>query len=263
MATFRIPQSPCVGDQSCQPMHDASGSWLRPPLGMLWVASPYDLSSAFARQVQAAAEPDIEFLFNSCRNPTHGLSEGDFATAATTLGVEVAAIKAVAEVETSGDPFDDAGRPRILYERHYFHRLTSGKYSEKHPDISNATAGGYGKFSAQYGKLERAYKLDVDAALKSASWGKFQIMGNNFSKAGYSSVKLMVQAMSKSEADHLKAFANLVGSDKGMLKALQGKDWAAFAKGYNGAGYKKNDYDTKMANAYKTFKAATTAAKKP
>ncbi|MDD4881534.1 MAG: N-acetylmuramidase domain-containing protein [Gallionellaceae bacterium] len=70
-----------------------------------------------------------------------------------------------------------------MYERHYFHRLTNGKYSKKHPDISNSLSGGYGKFSAQYGKLERAFNLDPEAALKSASWGRFQIMGNNHQAA--------------------------------------------------------------------------------
>ena len=36
-------------------------------------------------------------------------------------------------------------------------------------------------------------------------------------------------------------------------KALQKKDRAAFAKTYNGKGYKKNDYDSKLKNAYDKF----------
>src|SRR5687768_14087956 len=47
-------------------------------------------------------QPDVRYLFNSCRNPQRGLSEADYAQAADALGVEVAAIKAVAEVETAG-----------------------------------------------------------------------------------------------------------------------------------------------------------------
>jgi hypothetical protein len=211
------------------------------------------------------ADSDVGFLFSQCRSPVTGLSDADYSSAATSLGVEIAAIKAVAEVETSGKAFDESGRPRILFERHYFHRLTSGKYSAKHPDISNATAGGYGKFSAQYGKLKQAFKLDPDAALSSASWGRFQIMGDNFRAAGFTSVKAFVIAMTTAESEHLKAFTSFVASNKAMLAALRKKDWAAFAAAYNGPGYKKNNYDTKMEAAYNGYKPkqAPAAARKP
>lgn len=194
--------------------------------------------------------PDVRYLFNSCRNPERGLSEADYAQAAATLGVETAAIKAVAEVETAGEAFDDMGRPRILYERHYFHRFTKGRFDKSNPALSNKSAGGYGKFSAQYGKLEEAYKLDPTAALKSASWGRFQIMGSHYAVAGFASVQAFVDALTRSEAAHLRAFVAFVGANSTMKTALQKKNWAAFAKAYNGAGYAKNNYDSKMAEAY-------------
>ncbi|WP_428463505.1 N-acetylmuramidase domain-containing protein [Photobacterium kagoshimensis] len=37
----------------------------------------------------------------------------------------------------------------------------------------------------------------------------------------------------------------------GLKKHLTEKNWAQFAKGYNGSEYKKNKYDTKLAEAYK------------
>lgn len=197
--------------------------------------------------------PDVSFLFRMCLNPVRGISEKDYADNAALLGVEVAAIKAVAEVETSGSAFDDQGRPRILFERHYFHRLTHGHYDKLHPDISNSLAGGYGKFSAQYGKLEKAYLLDAVAALESASWGRFQIMGNNYRAAGFDSVQEFVLALTRTEAAHLRAFASFVLAHHGLHNALQKKDWTAFAKAYNGKGYKANDYDTKLKDAYGKF----------
>jgi hypothetical protein len=199
------------------------------------------------------AAPDVSFLFRMCLNPKRGISDQDYADAASLLGVEVAAIKSVAEVETSGAAFDDYGRPRILFERHYFHQLTSGRYDKHHPDISNHLGGGYGKFSAQYGKLERAYLLDAVAALESASWGRFQIMGKNHGDAGFTSVQEFVLALSHTESAHLRAFSSFVSANKGLHKALQKKDWTAFARGYNGKGYKKNDYDTKLKDAYDKF----------
>ncbi|CAN5824825.1 hypothetical protein BH11PSE8_BH11PSE8_34930 [soil metagenome] len=176
------------------------------------------------------------------------------------LGVEIAAIQAVAGVETRGQAFDDNGRPCILFERHYFQRLTSGRHDKDHPDSANATSGGHEKFSAPYGKLEPAYKLDANVALESASSARFQIMGKNQGGSGYASVKDFVYAMARSEADHLIAFTHFVAHDKRMLKALRNKQWATFASASNGGGYKKNHDDTKLEDACKRFDAAATAA---
>ena len=41
-----------------------------------------------------------------------------------------------------------------------------------------------------------------------------------------------------------------------MLKALKAKDWAGFAKMYNGPNYQINDYDTKLAAAYRRYQVA-------
>lgn len=228
----------CIAPRSC---------WPAPWMGSLPVGP---------QAAHPAVEPDLSFLFRMCLNPKQGLDQQSYESAATLLDVEVAAIQAVAEVETSGKAFDEQGRPRILYERHYFHRLTHGRYDHLHPDISNALRGGYGKFSAQYGKLEKAFALDPAAALQSASWGRFQIMGKNFHAAGFSSVQWFVLALTRSEANHLQAFASFVKANKIMREALKKKDWATFAKGYNGSSYKENKYDTKLEQAYKRLSAA-------
>ena len=48
------------------------------------------------------------------------LSELDYQDIAKELGCKVAAIKAVADVESSGDVFFSNGKPKILYEAHIF-----------------------------------------------------------------------------------------------------------------------------------------------
>jgi N-acetylmuramidase len=204
----------------------------------------------------------VDALFTSCFGPKLGISEEYYAKAAATLKVEIEAIKAVAEVETKSGAFDTLGRPTILFERHYFHRFTAGKFAAANPDISKKSAGGYGKFSAQYPKLERAYKLDPEAALKSASWGKFQIMGANHASAGFSSVFAFVASMMHSEANHLDAFVRFINASTVLLNALRNKDWTKFASTYNGPGYKKNDYDTKMRDTYNALVATRPSAKK-
>ncbi len=176
------------------------------------------------------------------------LSAGAVEAAARSLGCDVAAIRAVIAVE-SGGGFDTQGRPRILFERHYFHRLTKGRFADDHPDLSAPRWGGYGGSAAQYERLNRAIALDRDAALRSASWGMFQIMGDKFAAAGFSDVEAMVAAMMESEDRHLQAFCAFVTA-RGLADALAHHDWAAFARGYNGPAFAANRYDVRLAEAY-------------
>jgi hypothetical protein len=182
------------------------------------------------------------------------LTEEDYIAAADKLGVEVAIIKAVAEVESKGKGFLDTGEPVILFERHKFHTFTGGLFDKSHPNISNKKPGGYGKVSDQHKRLQEAASLDRDAALRSASWGKFQIMGFNWAALGYESVQDFVNAMYISEAEHLDAFLRFITVNN-LLQYLKDKNWAKFARGYNGKDYKINDYDGKLARAYKKFKS--------
>jgi N-acetylmuramidase-like protein len=251
MANFRIPGPTLWDERTSLFKGRAAPSVFCTPLAISLL--PMAGRSDICLLGGVGATPDVSFLFRMCLNPTRGISEQDYVEAAAALGAEVASIKAVAEVETSGSAFDDDGRPRILFERHYFHRLTHGRYDKRHSDISNVLAGGYGKFSAQYGKLERAYFLDAVAALASASWGRFQIMGSNYRDAGFNSVQEFVLALTRAEAAHLRAFVSFVSANKGLHKALQKKEWTTFAKTYNGRGYKKNDYDIKLQTAYDKF----------
>lgn len=182
------------------------------------------------------------------------LKEQDYINATKELNCEVAAIKAVAEVESSGGGFNPDGTPKILFERHYFHKLTNGKFSKANPDISNPVAGGYGSYVSQHSRLEKAAKLDRNAALQSASWGKFQIMGSHWKSLGYSSLQDFINAMYANEAGQLGAFVRFIKVND-LADELRAKNWSKFARGYNGPSFEKNKYDVKMATAYKKYSA--------
>ena len=185
------------------------------------------------------------------------LSNEDFCNAAERLNCSVAAIKAVAEVESRGDGFDAQDRPKILFERHKFAKYTNGKYTNSHPHISNWKPGGYGKTSEQYDRFTQAFMLDPTAAMLSTSWGKFQIMGFNFAICGFKNVDDFVFAMQESESRHLEAFVSYI-THNNLDDELRNLNWAEFARRYNGIDYKKNNYDVKMAEAYKKFKRENT-----
>jgi hypothetical protein len=181
------------------------------------------------------------------------LTEQDFIDAAATIGCEVAAVKAVAEVESRQKGFYDNDEPVILFERHIFSKKTNGIFDKTNPNVSNPKPGGYGASETQHTRLGEAVKLNRNAALMSASWGKFQIMGFNFPLAGFNSLQEFVNAMYKSERDHLMAFVNYV-IQSSLDDELRNKQWATFARKYNGPDYKKNKYDEKLAAAYKKYK---------
>jgi hypothetical protein len=171
------------------------------------------------------------------------------------LGVGEAELWTVIKVETAGCGFLADRRPLILFERHKFSKLTGGRFDDSDPDISNPAAGGFGDGGAnQYNRLFRAIALDRNAALQSASWGLGQVLGSNALAGGFPEVETMVAEMVKSENAHLKAMAGFIRTNH-LADELRDHRWTAFAKGYNGAGFKKNKYDEKLRNAFARFSA--------
>ncbi len=92
--------------------------------------------------------------------------------------------------------------------------------------------------------------LDEDNALKSASWGMFQIMGANHVVAGHKTIAGFVDAMLAGEREHLAAFISFIIANPAIHRALIDKDWTQFALGYNGPKYARYHYHTNMAEAY-------------
>ncbi len=174
------------------------------------------------------------------------LSQAGIDAALATIGASAPALWAVLSAETSGCGFQPNRKPKILFERHVFHRLTDGAFDSQDPDVSASTPGGYGAGGDhQYVRLHAAMLLDETAALKSASWGLGQIMGFNFKTAGFADVRQMVAAFDEGENAQLGGMAAFL-AESGMAAALVAKDWARFARLYNGPNYAQNDYDGKL-----------------
>jgi hypothetical protein len=190
------------------------------------------------------------------------ISQDQYRHSATYLAVGISEIKAVAQVEGSGNGFLSTGEPVILFEPHQFWRelVKVGINPEDHvkgnEDILYKKWGEkpYGKASQQHGRLERACKIHREAALQSCSWGLFQIMGYHYRACGCQTLQEFINAMYKSEDEHLRLFCNFLKST-GLDKPLREHKWAEFALRYNGSGYKKNNYDIKLKKAFEQFDA--------
>ncbi len=175
--------------------------------------------------------------------------------AAAQLDVPLAVIKAITAVEARKEGFiEGTDLPVILFEGHKFHQFTRGVYSARFPHLShlNWTRQNYKGGRGEYDRLIQAIKIsdgDPDAALKSCSWGLFQVMGFHSDALGYESVREFVNEMSTGEDAHLRAFVKFIEVNK-LAAKLRANDWDDFAKRYNGAGYKTNQYDVKLARAF-------------
>ncbi|NCP67612.1 DUF3380 domain-containing protein [bacterium] len=130
------------------------------------------------------------------------------------LGVETAAVKAVVSVESAGQMNATRFEPHI---------------------------------HARYPNTPEPTRTQL-----ATSYGAFQIMGFNHEVAGFDSPQSMIDAMATPQGQ-LQAFAGFIESNPRIHNALRSHDWATFAHGYNGAGYRANRYDEKMAEAYSQF----------
>lgn len=198
------------------------------------------------------------------RDTSKLLKRKDLQQAADRLGVPLASVMAVNQVESRGEGFASNGRPVILFERHVMHaRLQANGLSEaeadalaaKHPALVNRKAGGYIGGTAEHQRLAQATQIHYAAALESASWGLFQIMGYHWQRLGYLDAQHFADTMALSEAAQLDAFVSFIETDTALHKALKGKKWAEFARRYNGPNYARNLYDVKLARAYAQFAA--------
>lgn len=196
------------------------------------------------------------------------LKEEDIVNTAKQLNIEIAALKAVNEVESSGRGYLIDGRVKILFEGHVFWQqlqargidpatLVKGNENVLYKKwTKNFYVGGKG----EYARLDKAISssdssLVAEAAYASASYGLFQIMGYHYKSLGYNEIMQFVGEMKESEGNQLVIFSKFLKVNK-LVPFLQNKQWDKFAARYNGAGYKLNKYDIKLAKAYEKYKAA-------
>jgi peptidoglycan hydrolase-like protein with peptidoglycan-binding domain len=239
---------------------DAIGYWLGQIDG-LWGPRTQAAYESFCRAYQlkpAEVSPQTAlFLLEptvpgiTVIRPPRLLTDGDYRAVAQSIGCTTAAVRAVAEVEAAGSGFFKDGRPKILFEAHWFSAFTDSRYDDSHPNISSPVwnrklyIGGVGEWD----RLYQAILVDRDAALKSASWGLGQVMGFNHPAAGYKDAESFVRDMHVSEGRQLQAMFNFIKHNN-LARFLINLDWAGFALRYNGESYRANAYDEKLADAY-------------
>lgn len=191
------------------------------------------------------------------------LTDADFELVAAELGVETAAIKAVVSIEAGANMkgFWAPGIPVANFDQTMFNRYrykTADKSGAKGESVPKGLTGYALK---EWTQLINARKINAQGANMATFWGMFQIGGFNYKLCGCKTVDEMVRLMAYSELEQLELFAAFI-TNGGMLDDLKNKNWARFARKYNGASYAKRGYHTKMANAYNKFKKQEKEIKK-
>ena len=190
------------------------------------------------------------------------LTDEDFRLVAKELGVEVAAIKAVVKIEAGPklEGFWAPGVPVVNYVQSLFNKY-NGKTKGRKLKDAKVPPGLTGYALKEWTSLTNARKTNADAADMGSYWGMFQIGGFNYKLCGCESVEEMVAKVCESEFSQLEMFAVFI-QNSGMLEALKKKDWAAFARKYNGPSYAKRGYHTRMAKEYANFKSTESSESK-
>ncbi|WP_460154659.1 N-acetylmuramidase domain-containing protein [Pseudomonas sp. S2_G10] len=204
---------------------------------------------------------------NPCNLGVTDITKKHFELLADELGVEREVLRAIAVAET-GDksPFREyeVGKRHalILYERHYMRRLllASGMsqseinaLSISEPKIVHAYEASYvyGSLDEQYSRFKRAREINHAAAIKSCSWGKFQVMGEYYRHL-YSSIEELEEAQNYCALQHLQYFKVFLVKEKKLMEPMKNKDWLLIAQKYNGKG--QIGYDVKIRSAYDSLK---------
>lgn len=180
----------------------------------------------------------------------------EIAMVAARLGCTPRQLRAVANVESAGGGWDEAGLLKLLWERHYLWR----RIKLAVPFLSDPTPGGYtidvdhDGICDSWEKLADATgRFGFNVAAECASYGAFQIMGANWKALGYGSVLDFVWQLSRTEFAHYDAFGRFIWAN-GLTQALRRVNGSPancldLARGYNGKAQK--GYHDRIAAAWR------------
>ena len=238
---------------------------IAPPSVMLALCVSLGVLAGCAQR-QPAAEPAVKVREDSVpkqdeESRYRTLTDEDFRIVAKELDVEIAAIKAVVSIEAGAkmEGFWAPGIPIINFDRTMYNKFRSKASSKVGAKGEKVPAGLRGYALQEWTQLINARKVHAQGANMGTFWGMFQIGGFNYKLCGCETVDEFVRLMAYSELQQLELFAAFI-SNTGMVKDLRARNWAAFSRKYNGPSSARGGYHTRMAAAYKKFKAQLQAA---
>lgn len=145
------------------------------------------------------------------------------------IGIDPKVLLAIQKVESSSSP------AKVRFEPHLFHRDTNSRYLGQIPWTKSRGNVSLVSSETNRAAFERAYRIDPSIAVRSTSWGRFQILGS----AGisiYGSPPAFVAAFDE-DPDFVsdRLLAKWFSSRPAAIAAANAKDWRRLALLYNGS----------------------------
>jgi hypothetical protein len=165
---------------------------------------------------------------------------------AAKTGLTIATLRAIQRVEGG-----TRSATALRFEPHKFHQYTNNRLRAVVP--FTPSSGGFSRVAAETNQaaMERAFTYSPAEAVRAASWGRFQVMGDFLlglfgGKVGDAAAAFWQHPDVVSD-DLLVAWLQ---ANPQALAAAKAQDWPTFARIYNGPSFAKNGYDTNLAAAH-------------
>lgn len=199
----------------------------------------------------------VRHLISMRAKDHRGLTRQDFVNFGAALSLRPYLLHAFYAVESAGSGFDSSGRLKILYEPHVVSRNTGRRLDKMrfpwiwqgqettvrlsypkwinparvprkdwHPYRENETG--------QWEMLATTYELEENA-LMGASYGGFQILGENAVPLGYHDPLHMIETMYEGEFAQIEAAIRFLRW-KNLFGELQAGNFERIARVWNGSG---------------------------
>ncbi len=174
--------------------------------------------------------------------------------------IEPAALCAVVDTESAGvvsTRIQGVDMPLIRIEGHYFDKLVPAakQPAARKAGLASPVVGGVKNPKSQedrYRMFSAMCDIDRDAAISSCSWGVGQVMGVHWKVLGFASAEAFRLSVCSGLGGQVEVMVRFIERN-GLLDEIERQDWAGFARGYNGPGYKANAYDTKLAQVFVAY----------
>lgn len=179
--------------------------------------------------------------------PEMSYSGGDYAginldALSRETGIEPAFLKAILQQESAGNP------SAIRFEPHLFNRKSNKGTVPFTP--ASGKSFSLTRSETDKGAFDRAFGIDPDAAVRSTSWGLGQVLGGHLINL-YGGPERGVQAFyANPRKVSLELIVEWIKANPAAVTAARNKDFAGFARIYNGANYRMNNYDVKLERGY-------------
>lgn len=200
------------------------------------------------RRGEAASYERIAELISMRARDPRPLTDQDYINEASRLRIPPENLRALAAFEGRAG-FDKTGRLIIAYETHVFSRNTTPRhrFDRSHPRLSTRNWVNVRRLprdafhpmrlsnEERWALLAEAMELEGDAALKAASYGRYQILGEGAPELGFAGAEEMVRHLYQGEMAHLDLAIRFMRS-RDILDDVRSANWERVIRRWNGDG---------------------------